>query len=177
MADITFPQAVDALYRALDLPAPLRPELEAGRHEIVFESGGEAVAIRLALAPNGRVLLVKASEPPRFSEDASIRLEQMRQVLTTSLGLSATNRASAGLEQAGDLQQAPRLAISARISLTYPLSQIGQEIKAAVEDVMELLDWQSVHLKGGDAAGARRPSYPAGGNHFSNQEEFLVLRP
>ncbi len=51
MADITFPQAVDASTGRWTCPRRFGRKLEAGRHEIVFESGGEAVAIRLALAP------------------------------------------------------------------------------------------------------------------------------
>ncbi len=116
---------------------------------------------------------MNASEPPRFSEDASIRLEQMRQVLTTSLGLSATNRASAGLEQAGDLQQAPRLAISARVPLTYPLSPDRPGNQGCCGRCDGAWIGQSAHLKGGDAAGAGRPSYPAGGNHFSKPGRIL----
>lgn len=178
MADFSYAQAVDALYRVLDMPAPLRPELESGHHRIDFEVDDKAVGIMLNLAPNGRTIIVKAGDPPRFAEDRSVRQEQIRQVLLTALGLSATNRACAGLEESRDIQQPPTLAISARVALSYPLGQIGSEIKSAVEDVMELLEWQSAHLMaGGSSSGGRGSSYAAGGNHHANEQEFLVLRP
>jgi hypothetical protein len=177
VADISFAQAVDALYRVLDMPAPLRPELEGGLHRIVFESGDEPIEITLQLAPNGRTLVVKAADAPRFSEDASIRQEQIRQVLMTALGLSATNRACAGIAGGQDPLQPPGLSISASVSLSAPLSLVGAEMKAAVEDVMELVEWQGAHLKAGGNARKRAPSLPASGNHFANEDEFLVLRP
>lgn len=177
MADLSFAQAVDAFYRILDMPAPLRPELGSGHHRIDFEVGDQPVGIVLNLSPNGRAIIVKAGDSPRFSEDRSVQQEQIRQVLLTALGLSATNRACAGLEESRDMQQPPALAISARVALSYPLGQIGNEIKSAVEDVMEMLEWQSAHLMTGGASPGRSSPYLSRGSHLANEEEFLVLRP
>jgi hypothetical protein len=177
MADLSFAQAIDALYRVLDMPAPLRPELASGTHRIEFEVGDKPVAIVLSLAPNGRSILVKAGDTPRFAEDRAVRQDQMRQVLLTALGLSATSRACAGLEESRDFQQPPALAVSARVALSHSLGQIGSEMKAAVEDVLEMLEWQSAHLSLGSASSSGASLYAASSNRVANEEELLVLRP
>ncbi|MDO6966454.1 hypothetical protein [Rhizobium alvei] len=177
MADLSFAQAVDALYRVLDMPAPLRPELVSGHHRIEFEIDDKPVGISLRLAPNGRAVIVEADDPPRFADDRSVRQEQIRQVLMTALGLSATNRAAAGLKESGAIEQPPALAVTARVALSHPLGQIGREMKSAIEDVMEQLEWQGAHLAAGGSSVGRGAPYIASGTHHANEEEFLVLRP
>ncbi|MFM2279813.1 MAG: hypothetical protein RLZZ444_2044 [Pseudomonadota bacterium] len=177
MADLSFAQAVDALYRVLDMPAPLRPDLASGHHRIEFEVGDKPLSIALKLAPNGRAIIVEAGDPPRFADDRSVRQEQIRQVLMTALGLSATNRACVALKDSRDMEQPPALAVSARVALSHPLGQIGREMKLAIEDVIEQLEWQGAHLAAGGSSSGRGAPYIASGTHHANEEEFLVLRP
>ncbi|MEM7693072.1 MAG: CesT family type III secretion system chaperone [Pseudomonadota bacterium] len=126
MDDDRFAFAVDALYGAIDLPAPLATEL-GPTHTMHVDD----VAVTLAQSPNGSALLVSATvgtlptEEPARTKAAETLLRE---------GFALTGGSVAALTVDGERVRATAMVPDAAGARA---EQMGEALKRAVEDVME----------------------------------------
>ena len=149
MADERFHAAIDALYRAIDLPAPLRDEVADGVHAMI--AGEHEVTV--ATTPSGEAVRVTGTVGT-LSDDPVRRADEARAVLRSALGLAATNVACVSLDGAGGDSGrrvvAEAVVLLPREARAVPGSRVGAQLKAAIEDVIEQIEWQGAHLSGVD---------------------------
>jgi len=143
VADTRFVRAIDALYAVLDLPAPLRGEVDETH---VLLAGDTQVTI--ALAPNGRAAIVSAPVGHLPGTDP-LRAEKGRTLLKASLALMRSNAAAIVFDgpPAADGSRAVRA--SARASLEEDSLVAGERLKLAIEDVLDLVEIHTPTLSGG----------------------------
>lgn len=161
MADTRFVRAIDALYAILDLPAPLRGEVDE-THSLL--AGGTQVTI--ALAPNGRAAVVTAPVG-RLPATDPMRAEKARTLLKTSLALMRSNGAAIVVDGPTAEDGTRSVLAAARASLEDDALVAGERLKLAIEDVLDLVGVHAATLatagRHPPLAETRVPAAAAGG--------------
>lgn len=161
MRDEGFASALDALYGAIDLPAPLRGEVDT-THALTVDG----VRVSLAESANGGAVIVSTILGPVPPAEPQ-RSQALAALLGEAFPLTADNGAALTLE--GDA-----VATHARVPLNWsaPRTTMGLALRRAVEDVVE-----RAMIHGGQLTTPDRATDPAGDGAAPVPTTVMIFRP
>ncbi|MEM6959518.1 MAG: hypothetical protein AAF645_27790 [Myxococcota bacterium] len=161
MDDDRFAFAVDALYGVIDLPAPLASEVGA-----LHTMSVDDVLVTLTESSNGGAIIVSATVGT-LAEEEPARSQDAKALLREGFALTADNAAALTVD-------GEAVVATAMVPLRdrHGAERQGQELKRAVEDVLERV---MIH---GPQLSSRRPAAPiTAADTSSEADAAMIFRP